>query len=381
MGAWHGVELDDLELTGSRLVLRPWRAADAQPVQLAMSQPSMHRQLDLPDPYTRADAEHFVAVAGNEGRGEGSGFGSAVVERASGRVVGSAALRLPVPRPHGSPGTGADIGYAIFPAEQGRRYAAEAVRLLTDWAFTHHVVRVEIRCSPQNLPSARTALAAGFGFESIQRDALSHRRGAQDAAVFARVPDAAGAPIPPVFAPLPPVGLRDEELALRVAQAADATAMLDERSDPVAQRWSFTGLAPRPADVAQAAERAGLHWLTGPVGLLVMVELATGEVAGSMQLRLTGPPGVASIGYGVRAAFRGRRYTTRALRLLAPWAFGAAGLARLELGAKVANIASQRAALAAGFLPDGVRAARLHNSDGTFSDEARFALLRPAAPR
>jgi len=79
----------------------------------------------------------------------------------------------------------------------------------------------------------------------------------------------------------------------------------------------------------------------------------------------------------VHPAFRGRRYTTRALRLLVLWAFEVADFARLELGAKSANVASQRAAAAAGFEPDGVRRARLRNPDGTFSDEVRFALLNP----
>jgi hypothetical protein len=40
-------------------------------------------------------------------------------------------------------------------------------------------------------------------------------------------------------------------------------------------------------------------------------------------------------------------------------------------------VASQRAALAGGFQPDGVRAERLRDPDGTFSDEIRFASLRP----
>ena len=50
---------------------------------------------------------------------------------------------------------------------------------------------------------------------------------------------------------------------------------------------------------------------------------------------------------------------------------------RLELGAKSGNLASQRAAAAAGFEPDGVRRARLRNPDGTFSDEVRYALVNP----
>ena len=76
-------------------------------------------------------------------------------------------------------------------------------------------------------------------------------------------------------------------------------------------------------------------------------------------------------------AFRGRGYTARALRLLADWAFEQAGFARLELGAKADNIASQKAALSAGFEPDGTWQARLRNADGTFSDEVRFALINP----
>ena len=54
------------------------------------------------------------------------------------------------------------------------------------------------------------------------------------------------------------------------------------------------------------------------------------------------------------------------------------GFHRLELGAKADNVASQRAALSGGFQPDGVRAERLRNPDGTFSDEVRFTSLRRA---
>ena len=87
------------------------------------------------------------------------------------------------------------------------------------------------------------------------------------------------------------------------------------------------------------------------------------------------------IGYGVHPAFRGRGFTTRALRLVESWAFGTAGFARLELGAKVGNVASQRAAEHAGYTHDGIRAARLRNPDGSFSDEVRYALINPSVER
>src|SRR5213079_2254069 len=88
------------------------------------------------------------------------------------------------------------------------------------------------------------------------------------------------------------------------------------------------------------------------------------------RLRKPGPPQVGGLGNVVHPAFRGRGYAGRALRLLVPWAFEVADFARLELGAKVGNTASLRAAESAGFEPDGIRRRRLRNPDQTFSDEA-----------
>jgi RimJ/RimL family protein N-acetyltransferase len=83
------------------------------------------------------------------------------------------------------------------------------------------------------------------------------------------------------------------------------------------------------------------------------------------------------VGYGLLPQFRGRGFTVRALRLLVDWAFGPAGLARLELGAAVENVASQKVAVRAGFQPDGLARARLRRPDGSYADEARYALINP----
>jgi RimJ/RimL family protein N-acetyltransferase len=124
-----------------------------------------------------------------------------------------------------------------------------------------------------------------------------------------------------------------------------------------------------------------LQWLVGATASMAIVDEATGHFAGELDVRHGGPPQVGNIGYTVDPAFRGRGYTTRALRLLIPWAFDTAGFARLELGAKADNVASQKAALHAGFEPDGVMQARLRNPDGSFSDEVRFALTSPRIRR
>jgi RimJ/RimL family protein N-acetyltransferase len=130
MGEWNGLELDDLVLTGARLTLRPWRAGDAPDVEAIMADAAMHEFLPLPDPYTRADADQFVTELGPAGRRGGTGIGSAVVQTATGRLVGAAELRLPGPRD-----TFGEIGYWVAVAAQGNGYAAEATRTLTTWAF------------------------------------------------------------------------------------------------------------------------------------------------------------------------------------------------------------------------------------------------------
>lgn len=369
MAAIRGVELDKVELSGARLLLRPWRADDAERIVTALQDRAMHEFLALPDPYTAADAAEFIGRSGDSA----TELARAVVERTSGRVVGSCALRL---------SADPEIGYWIAPDAQGCGYAAEATGLLSDWAFGHGLRRLRLVCDVRNEASARTALAAGFRFEGVGRDgvigggtgSVPERRG--DVARFARLAGDPPGRLPYAFAPLVRGGLDDGVLRLRTMRSDDGPALI-ETDDELTLRWSFTGRPHPPAEVQRAAEQAGLQWLVGTVAAFTMEDLATGRVAGSVRVRQAGPPQVGGVGYVVHPAFRGRRLTTRGLRLLVDWALGPADFARLELGAKVANQASLRAAAAAGFEPDGIRRCRLRNPDGTFSDEQRYVLLNP----
>jgi RimJ/RimL family protein N-acetyltransferase len=372
MGRFGAVELDDLELAGDRLLLRPWRPLDAPRVVEIMRDASMYEFLALPRPYQHSDARYFIHGIAARGRAEGTALECAVVDRASDRLVASAALRL----------REEEVGYWVAPDARGNGYAAEATRVLTDWAFSVGLERVRLACDVRNLASVRTALAAGFRFEGVARNAVTSvgggavppRRG--DLARFSRLPDDPPGPVPYAFPPLPAEGLSDGVVLLRVTLPEDAVALI-ETDDELTLRWGFGGRAHTLADGVRETRQGGLQWLVGSAAPFSIADVATGRVAGSLRLRKAGPPQVGGIGYVIHPDFRGRGYTTRALRLLVPWAFEVADFARLELGAKVGNDASLRAAANAGFQPDGVRERRLRNSDGTFSDELRYVLINP----
>lgn len=370
MGDFDGVELLDLVLTGARLTLRPWLPTDADPVYRAVQDPWIRHYNALPDPYQREDAEQFVSSIGLSGRAAGTALDCAVVTSDTGELVGSASLRL---------GSGpAEIGYWIAGWARGHGYAAEATRVLAEWAFAHGVNRVFLLCDVRNLPSVRTALRAGFRYEGVSRGSTVAAPGGRhwfaDLARFARVAADSGEAVPHAFPPFP--GLTDGVVQLRVMASADATGVAG-CEDAESVRWGFTGVAYSDEEAASRAATAGLNWLVGNYGLLSIVDVESGQFAGSVTLRKAGPPQVGGIGYVVHPAFRGRGYTSRALRLLAPWAFEVGDFARLELGAKIGNEASLRAAAAAGFEPDGIRKRRLRNADGTFGDEIRYALINP----
>jgi RimJ/RimL family protein N-acetyltransferase len=374
VGVFNGVELDDLVLSGPRLTLRRWELRDAGPVYAIFADGSMNRYLGVPEVYTPEMAGQFVVALGHEGRGEGTGFGCAVELTETGELVASASLRLPTAgRRHG------EIGYWVAPAAQGHGYAAEVTDVLCRWAFEHGVHRIELFCEPTNLASAASAMRAGFRFEGFQRNATLVRGEWRDTAAFARLAGDSGEPTPWSFPKLAEP-LTDGVVALRPYTEGDTAATLEIENDAVTIGVGFTGKPVTEDDLVRRTASLPLKWLVGGPAQFVIEDVATRHPAGTIQLRNEGPPKVASIGYDMHPSFRGRRYTTRALRLLSSWAFSI-GYERLELGAKWHNLASQRSAEGAGFIFESDRPARLPNPDGAYSDETSYYLLNPTTRR
>jgi len=179
---------------------------------------------------------------------------------------------------------------------------------------------------------------------------------------------------PRAFPATGPLG--DGVLTVRPLTVDDWPVVREEHNNVESLRWDFSGRPLTDGEARQRAASAGREWRRGTAARFVMVDVATGEGAGVIGVMRMGPPGTGLVGYGVLPAFRGRGFTTRALRLVSRWAFEEAGLARLELGHKVGNDASGRAAEKAGFHAEGRLSRRLPNPDGTWSDEVYYSLVR-----
>jgi [ribosomal protein S5]-alanine N-acetyltransferase len=108
---------------------------------------------------------------------------------------------------------------------------------------------------------------------------------------------------------------------------------------------------------------------------LVMVEAGRDRLIGQVGLGDRGD-GVVELAYGVAPDHRGRGYASAAARLAARWLL-ASGLAReVELRIDPGNVASQRAAAAAGFSPAGTVTSEVPGTGESYTD-LRF-VMRPA---
>ena len=98
----------------------------------------------------------------------------AVVESASGRLVGGIEAHTDWHLVEGIEEGEANIGYWLGPTGRGRGFAVRSVRLLCRYLGDHAVERALIRTRPDNVPANRVAQRAGFTRVNLADDEL-HR--------------------------------------------------------------------------------------------------------------------------------------------------------------------------------------------------------------
>lgn len=170
--------------------------------------------------------------------------------------------------------------------------------------------------------------------------------------------------------------LRGEKVGLRAVVESDLP-LLNEIDADVEVAMVASGSPWRPPSLAESAAALARRESDPPSDrvFFAIQELATGELAGDAQLWGIDPHNrCANLGFSLRAQMRGRGLGTDTVRTLCDYGFRVRGLYRLQLETRAGNAASRRAALAAGFVPEG----RIRESAwvaGRFVDHLIFGLL------
>jgi RimJ/RimL family protein N-acetyltransferase len=167
-------------LDGDRCRVRPWRASDAKPLARQANNANVARQLRdrFPHPYTIGDARTFIesvlhahpittfAITVDDEPIGGIGFSPGTdVERYS-----------------------AEIGYWIGEEYWGRGITAEAVRLVSDYAFQQcGLLRLYALPFADNRQSMRVLEKAGYQQEGILRSSSVKFGKPRDQAIYALI--------------------------------------------------------------------------------------------------------------------------------------------------------------------------------------------------
>ena len=172
---WLGVPV----LEGGGFRLRPWREADLDRVVEGSADQRTQRWLTrLPAPYTRGDAEGYLATCAEQAA-VGAAVHWCIADAASDACVGSIAVRGLDEADRDA----AEIGYWAHPSARGRGLMSSAARLVV----RHAVIpcddgglglrRLTLRAAADNAASRHVAEAAGFRPAGRFREGFRRRDG------------------------------------------------------------------------------------------------------------------------------------------------------------------------------------------------------------
>jgi RimJ/RimL family protein N-acetyltransferase/GrpB-like predicted nucleotidyltransferase (UPF0157 family) len=172
----------DPQLRDEAVLLRPLAAADVPLVAAICRDPDVQRWTSVPEDYREQDARDFL-IRAEEARLRGDELQQALADPGDNRLVGAVGLEVSSQHAIGQ------IGYYLGPDGRGRGLATRAVGLVAGWAVrTLGLRRVEILAHPDNLPSQRVALRAGFQREGLMRSYRERKGQREDLWMFSLLP-------------------------------------------------------------------------------------------------------------------------------------------------------------------------------------------------
>ncbi|TDC30584.1 N-acetyltransferase [Micromonospora sp. 15K316] len=358
--------MEPVEIIEDGLLLRPWRADDAEAVHRACQDPDIQRWTTVPRPYLPEHARGFVTEVSPRDWADGTGAPFAVCDAATGELLGSCGL-VAIDTRLGS----GEIGYWTAPWARGRNVTARAARAVARWAFDARKLRRLIwQAEVGNHASRLVALRAGFRIDGRLRFADPVPGGRSEGWIGSLLPGEVPAPGEPgpaapgtlearraaVFGrpqPLLFATAGATELQLRPREERDLDAIVQTCRDPETIRWTTV---PDPYERSHAEAYLAFAQDTWAAGTSACYTIADPDdsYVGAIDLRLSPTdPLLADVGYLTAPTARGRGFVPAALTALCTWGFTTLGLARIEWRANVGNTSSRRAAEKAGFTVEG----------------------------
>ncbi|GAA5195063.1 hypothetical protein GCM10023322_60920 [Rugosimonospora acidiphila] len=361
---------------GDGVVLRAPRPGDRDGLRAGVDSLVTRFVPAVPDPCTPRDIQRWIdRVRG----GAPDRVDYVIADPGTDEILGAAGMH----HLRWEEGTG-EVGYWVAPWARGRGVATATAIALTQWGLVHGLHRVELLTHPDNWPSQRVAINAGYRREGVRRGGGINRDGSRyDLIVWARLrtdPDGPGLRTLP---DLPGGELTDGVVSLRPLWSDDAPNVFALRSLPDVVATTVPSQLPKLDQIERRCAQAPAEWLAGTAADLTIRDAASGAFAGEIGLRYTEPiTGQAMIGYSLLTPWRGRGFASRACRMMAAWAFETVGAVRLIAGTAPGNARSQRVLERAGFRREGYEHSRLPGPAGARVDNIMYALLpEDLAPR
>jgi RimJ/RimL family protein N-acetyltransferase len=159
---------ESVELRTERLLLRRYRQNHLGDLFEFANSPGWGRYLvNVPFPYTRQDAERFLAMFMDTSKWEQQGILSNFAIDLDGKVIGEVYLNQ---QAYDRQNDRAEIGYSLSSRHWGRGLMTEAAKAVMDWAFqAHGLNRMFASCDPRNVGSWRVMEKLGMKKEGVLR--------------------------------------------------------------------------------------------------------------------------------------------------------------------------------------------------------------------